>query len=327
MVSPGQRGGRPAMSEQAARGPVVAVVGPTASGKSSLAEAVALRLGTSVVSVDAMQVYRGMDVGTAKTPPARRRVPLLMVDVCDVGESYSAERFQGEARRCVDGLLAKDGVAVLCGGTGLYLDAVIDDMDFPSGSDEDDRRRQLEEHAREVGAEALHAELAALDPESAAAIHPHNVRRVVRALELHEQGLSYARQREGLRSRAAHYDATLWGISRPRGALYARIDSRVDEMFEDGLVAEVEALRARGLEGSHTASQAIGYREVLDALDGRISFDEARERMKVRTRHYAKRQLSWLRRDGRVRWLDGQTMGEREMVDVVCADERGRGRP
>lgn len=301
-------------------GRVVAVVGPTASGKSALAEEVAVRLGSAVVSVDAMQVYRGMDVGTAKVPVEARRAPLLMVDVCDVSESYSAERFQHVARACVDDLLSTGRMPVLCGGTGLYLDAVIDEMDFPAGADGDARRQALERHAREVGPEALHAELAALDPESAVAIHPNNVRRVIRALELHDQGLSYARQREGLRSRKAHYDARIWGIELPRDVLYERIDRRVEAMFAGGLVDEVRSLEARGLSASHTASQAIGYREVADALGGRMTLAEAEAATKARTRHYAKRQLSWLRRDGRVRWLDGRALGTFGMADAIVGE-------
>lgn len=302
-------------------GPVVGVVGATASGKSALAEEVALRLRTSVVSVDAMQVYRGMDVGTAKVPPEERRVPLLMVDVADVAESYSVERFQGEARACVDALLAAGCVPVLCGGTGLYLNAVIDEMDFPRGHDGDARRAALEAHAAAVGPEALHAELAAVDPESAAQIHPNNVRRTIRALELHEQGLSYARQREALHERPARYDARLWAIDLPRDELYLRIDRRVDEMFARGLVGEVLRLADRGLGESHTACQAIGYKEVLAALGGEITLDEARELVKVRTRRYAKRQLSWFRHDGRVRWLDGSLPLE-ALAETVAGEVR-----
>lgn len=286
-------------------GPVVGICGATASGKSALAEEVASLLSTSVVSVDAMQVYRGMDVGTAKEPIERRRVPLMMVDVADPRESYSVELFQKEARACVDGLLGKGRVPVLCGGTGLYLNAVIDEMDFPQGHDGDDRRRAYEARAEADGAAALHADLAFRDAESAALIHPNNVRRVIRALELCDQGLSYARQKEALHTRPAHYLAYLWAIDLPREELYRRIDERVDAMFALGLVDEVRGLAERGLAATHTARQAIGYKEVLDALEGAISLDEAREAVKARTRRYAKRQLSWFRHDGRVSWLDG----------------------
>lgn len=283
---------------------VVCVVGPTASGKSAVAELVALALSSSVVSVDAMQVYRGMDVGTAKTPAAERRAPLLMVDVADPLESYSVQLFQQQARACVDGLLGDGRVPVLAGGTGLYLNAVIDEMEFPSGERDDGRRRAYEQLARERGAAELHRLLEERDPASAALIHPNNVRRVVRALEMHDEGVSYARHHEGLHARRAHYDARIWGLTMARERLYARIDARVDEMMGAGLVDEVRGLAARGLSAEHTAGQAIGYKEILAALAGSCTMEEAVEQVKARSRRYAKRQLSWFRHDGRVRWID-----------------------
>ena len=287
-----------------APGPVVCVVGPTASGKSAVAELVAERLGGPVVSVDAMQVYRGMDVGTAKTPAADRRAPLLMVDVVDPLEDYSVRLFQRDARACVDDALRRGVTPVLAGGTGLYLDAVIDEMEFPSGERGTASRERYEALAAERGAERLHALLAERDPESAALIHPNNVRRVVRALEMLDDGVSYARHHEGLRRRAPHYDARIWGLTMSRERLYARIDERVDRMVSQGLVEEVAGLARRGLTLGMTAGQAIGYKEVLAALAGETTLDEAVELVKLRSRRYAKRQLSWLRRDGRVRWVD-----------------------
>ena len=287
-----------------APGPVVCVVGPTASGKSALAEEVAARLESSVVSVDAMQVYRGMDVGTAKTPPAERRVPLLIVDVVDPTEDYSVRLFQRDARSVVDGLLAAGRVPVLCGGTGLYLNAVIDDMEFPAGEKGCASRERYERLAAKRGAPALHALLAERDPESAALIHPNNVRRVVRALEMLDEGVSYARHHEGLHERAARYDARLWGLTMSRERLYRRIDERVDAMVDQGLLEEVRELASRGLTAELSAGQAIGYKELLAALAGETSLEEAVELVKRRTRRYAKRQLSWFRHDGRVRWID-----------------------
>ena len=302
--------------------PVVCVVGPTASGKSALAELVATRLGSSVVSVDAMQVYRGMDVGTAKTPVAERRCPLLMVDVVDPDEDYSVQRFQTDARACVDALLAEGLTPVLCGGTGLYLNAVIDEMTFPVGEKDGGIRERYERIAAERGADALHELLAERDPESAALIHPNNVRRVVRALEMSDEGVSYARHHEGLHERATHYPARIWGLSWPREDLYARIDARVDQMVEAGLVEEVRALVGRGLTTDVTAGQAIGYKEILEALSGRVELGEAVELVKRRTRRYAKRQLSWFRHDGRVRWLE---MGELGLEEACERIERGEG--
>lgn len=301
-------------------GPVVCIVGPTASGKSALAEEVALRLDTSVISVDAMQVYRGMDVGTAKTPVAEWRVPLLMVDVADPDEDYSVRLFQRDARACADRLLAEGRVPVLCGGTGLYLNAVIDEMDFPAGERGGASRERYERIAEELGGDALHALLAERDPASAAIIHPNNVRRVVRALEMLDEGVSYARQHEGLHARAVHYDARLWGLTMSRERLYARIDARVDAMMEVGLLDEVRGLCARGLSLETSSGQAIGYKELLSALAGETSVEEAVELVKRRSRRYAKRQLSWFRHDPRVRWIDlDQTSGE-DAVRLVLDD-------
>ena len=315
------------MSEPAASGRVVCIVGPTASGKSALSELVAEGLGSSVVSVDAMQVYRGMDVGTAKTPPAERHVPLLMVDVANVDEDYSVQRFQNDARSCVDELLRRDHIPVLCGGTGLYLDAVIDEMDFPSGEMGDDRRMVYERIAAEQGPEVLHDLLAKRDPRSAALIHPTNVRRCVRALEMLDDGVSYAQNHEGLKRHVPHYAARIWAISMPRELLYERIDRRVDRMFEDGLVEEVRRLRERGLDRAHTAGQAIGYKEVLAALAGECTLDEARDEVKRRTRHYAKRQLSWLKRDGRARWIDVGDMGTGQACELIISDALEQAEP
>ena len=309
-----------------APGPVVCVVGPTASGKSAVAELVAERLGGPVVSVDAMQVYRGMDVGTAKTPAAERRAPLRMVDVADPLEDYSVRLFQRDARACVDEALGRGVTPVLAGGTGLYLDAVIDEMDFPSGERGAALRGRYEALADRLGPEGLHALLAERDPASAALIHPNNVRRVVRALEMLDEGTSYAAHHEGLRRRAPHSDARIWGLTMSRERLYARIDARVDRMVSQGLVEEVERLAARGLTPSSTAGQAIGYKEVLAALAGETTLEEAIELVKLRSRRYAKRQLSWLRRDGRARWVNLDEVTPEGAADAIVSELWGEAR-
>lgn len=295
-------------------------MGPTASGKSSLADAVASELGSAVISVDAMQVYRGMDVGTAKTPASERSVPLLMVDVADVDEDYSVVRYQHEARSCADRLLSQGRTPVFCGGTGLYLDAVIDEMDFPAGKAGDGRREAYERYVAEHGPEGLYELLRRRDPASARLLHPHNVRRVERALEMLDDGTSYVEQNARLKARPAHYAARIWGLTMDRSRLYERINRRVDAMFEHGLVDEVRELCERGLADSLTSRQAIGYKEVIEALEGRITMDEARERIKTRSRRYAKRQLSWLRRDGRVRWIDLDRTSQDDARGLILAD-------
>lgn len=299
--------------------PVVAITGPTASGKSALADALALELGTDVISADAMQVYRGMDIGTAKTPVAERPVPLLMVDVADPCESYSAALYQRDARAVIDQHLEAGRVAVLCGGTGLYLRAALDEMDFPSGEVDDERRRRYQDLAEQLGAEGIHAYLAERDPLSAEVIHPHNVRRVVRALEMLDEGISYAQQKDGFSKPREHYRHLQFALTMDRERLYRRIDDRVDTMIESGLVAEVQALLEQGAGSAITSRQAIGYKEIIDALEGRISLEEAVDLIKLRSRRYAKRQLSWCRRDSRTIWIDMDAMDAASALQVILS--------
>jgi len=303
--------------------PLACIVGPTASGKSDVAEKVACVLGSPVVSVDAMQVYRGMDVGTAKVPAEERMAPLLMVDVADVGDDYSVSLFQRDARACVDALLARGVTPVLCGGTGLYLNAVVDEMEFPAGETAGERRQRWERVLSASGERGLWSVLARRDPASAELIHPNNARRVVRALEMLDEGTSYAAHHEGLHVRRPHYDYRIWGLTMDRERLYRRIDERVDHMFDAGLVEEVQGLCEMGLEGALTSRQAIGYKEVLDALAGRCTMDEASELVKARTRRYAKRQLSFFRHDERVTWINLDERTHDEAARQIIAELEG----
>ncbi|MBQ9058496.1 MAG: tRNA (adenosine(37)-N6)-dimethylallyltransferase MiaA [Atopobiaceae bacterium] len=301
------------------RGPVICVCGPTASGKSSLADKLAQRLSSSVISVDAMQVYRGMDIGTAKLTPEQRRAPLLMVDVVDPDQEFSVADFQRLARREIDCLLDKSQVPVLCGGTGLYLDAVIDDMDFPRGGRLTDSRQNYERMAQSDGSHALYELLQQRDPESAELIHINNTRRIIRALELCDEGKSYAqRTKEGLKAHSPYYSYYMWAVVLPKEQLYERINTRVDEMFDEGLVQEVEQLERRyAFSSTPTASQAIGYKELVRYMEGNYSLQEAKEAIKQASRRYAKRQLSWIRRDGRARTLDLSRMSESEALESI----------
>ena len=268
-----------------------------------------------------MQVYRGMDIGAAKTPVSERRRPLLMVDVADIGDAYSAQLFQEEARSCIDSLCSEGKLPILCGGTGLYLDATIDDMVFPKGDTSSETRKRYEKMAEDEGSEAVYALLESRDPASAELIHPNNVRRVIRALELLDEGKSYAVQHAGLHERAPWYDASIWGIAMDRERLYRRISVRVDQMLQDGLVDEVEGLVAAGFRDTLTAMQAIGYKEIVDCLEGSCTLPEATEEIKKRTRRYAKRQLSWFKRDGRVKWLDLDQMDTNGAADMIMEKE------
>lgn len=285
--------------------PVVCVVGPTASGKTAVAQEIALALGGEVVSADSMQVYRGMDIGTGKIPPSERRVPHHGLDLVDPGEPYSAALFQPYARGCFAAIEGRGGWPVLAGGTGLYVRAAIDDYDFPAGEQVGNPvRDECMAFAEAHGAQALWERLRAADPESAAVVHPHNVRRVARALELLAEGGSYAEQKRNLATLPQAVPAVQVGLAVDPGQLRARIDARVDAMVEAGLVDEVKGLLNGGFRAGVTAPQAIGYKEIVDALEGRCTLAEAVEAVKAATRRYAKRQRSWFRRDARIRWVD-----------------------
>jgi tRNA dimethylallyltransferase len=284
---------------------VIVIVGPTGVGKSALAEELAVSLCGEIVSADSMQVYRGMDVGTAKTPSSERRVPHHCLDLVDPGTAYSAALFQSDARRAIDSCHTRGVMPVVCGGTGLYVRAAIDDFSFAPGEREHNQAREIyEDAARVMGGPHLHTLLAERDPESAAMIHPNNVRRVVRALELSDQGVRYADLSRNFGLRVSVYDALWIGLSMDRSHLYGRIDDRVERMVERGLVAEVEHLLSCGLRTALTAQQAIGYKEIVRHIDGQETLDEAVEAIKRHTRRYAKRQLTWFRADPRVTWLD-----------------------
>ena len=275
---------------------ILAIVGPTASGKSALAEALALRLGGEIVSCDSMQVYRGMDIGTAKPSAAEQaRVRYHLIDEVEPTQEFSMVEYLVAAERAVQDILSRGRLPIFCGGTGLYLDAFLRGMPESPGGDPA-LLAELTALAEKEGAEALHAALGEVDPESAAATHPSNVRRVVRALEIYRTtGVTKAEWDRRSRELPMRYDATvLYLCYEDRELLYRRIDSRVDEMLQAGLLAETEALCARGVfEASGTAAAAIGYKELLPYLRGECELGAATEQLKMATRRYAKRQITW----------------------------------
>ncbi|MCD0484677.1 tRNA (adenosine(37)-N6)-dimethylallyltransferase MiaA [Streptacidiphilus sp. ASG 303] len=269
-----------------------------------MAVALARELGGEVVNTDSMQLYRGMDIGTAKlTPEERRGVPHHLLDVWDVTEAASVAEYQRLARAVVDRLLAAGRTPVLVGGSGLYVRAAVDVMEFP-GTDPRVRER-LEAELEQHGSGTLHARLAALDPAAAEAILPSNGRRVVRALEVVEiTGRPFTASLPG---HTSAYDTVQLGVAVPRPELDARIALRVDRMWEAGLLDEVRTLEAAGLREGRTASRALGYQQVLAHFAGECGEDEAREETVRATRRFARRQESWFRRDPRIHWLPGGT--------------------
>jgi tRNA dimethylallyltransferase len=279
---------------------VVAVVGPTAAGKSALSIALAHALDGEVVNCDSMQLYRGMDIGTAKLTVAEREgVPHHLLDVWDVTEPASVAAYQALARAAVDDIVARGRTPLLVGGSGLYVRAVLEEFAFP-GTDPDVRSR-LEAELAADGPAVLHARLAAADPAAAAAILPGNGRRIVRALEVIE--LTGEPFTAALPEPRPHYPSVQIGVDQDTAVLDERVERRVDLMFEAGLVDEVRGLT--GLRDSRTASRALGYQQVLTALDGDCTLDEARAETVRATRRFVRRQRKWFRRDPRITWLDG----------------------
>jgi len=278
---------------------VIAVVGPTAAGKSALGIALAHALGGEVVNADSMQLYRGMDIGTAKLTPAEREgVPHHVLDIWDVTEPASVAAYQRVARAAVDDVRARGRMPILVGGSGLYVRAVLEEFEFP-GTDAE-LRASLEASLAAEGPAPLYERLRAADPAAAAKILPTNGRRIVRALEVIE--LTGAPFTASLPDPKPYYDAVQIGVD--RADLASRVSDRVDVMFAAGLVAETAALASRGLREGRTASRALGYQQVLAHLAGDLSLEEARDETVRATRRFVRRQRTWFRRDPRIAWLD-----------------------
>ncbi|WP_327288378.1 tRNA (adenosine(37)-N6)-dimethylallyltransferase MiaA [Streptomyces sp. NBC_01198] len=295
---------------------VIAVVGPTAAGKSDLGVALARILGGEVINADSMQLYRGMDIGTAKLPPDERQgVPHHLLDIWDVTQAANVADYQRLARAEIDRLHAAGRVPVLVGGSGLYVRAALDPLEFP-GTDAAVRAR-LEAELDLRGPGALHARLAAVDPAAGRAILPSNGRRIVRALEVVEiTGRPFTANLPQVDAQQSLYDTVQIGLDIPRPLLDERIALRVDRMWAAGLVAEVRALDAVGLREGLTASRALGYQQVLAALSGECTEEQARADTVRATKRFARRQDSWFRRDGRVHWLTAQ---DAELTDRALA--------
>lgn len=288
--------------------PVICVVGPTASGKTDVAQLLAQNLSGEVVSADSMQIYRGMDIGTGKLPEEKRLVPHFGFDLVNPGEPYSAAVYQQYARECFSDIDKRGKQALLVGGTGLYVRAAIDAYDFPKGEQVDNPvREKWTSYYKDNGADELWERLRERDPKSASVIHPNNVRRVIRAFELLEEGTTYAIQKKNLESIPQAVPAKFIGLAVDPEILNKRIERRVDNMIECGLVCEVERLLDEGFRKGITAPQAIGYKEIVSALDGDISLDAAIEQIKTATRRYAKRQRTWFRKDSRIAWIDADS--------------------
>ncbi len=279
--------------------PLIVIAGPTAVGKSELAAELARRIDGEVISADSMQVYKYMDIGSAKvTLEEMLGVPHYLIDVCEPTEEMDVARYAGMANAAIRDIASRGHVPVLCGGTGFYIQAVTRGVDFTETEPDTAFREEMAACAAEHGAESLHEKLKAVDPAAAAEIHPNNIKRVIRALEyFRETGERISDHNEAERLKESPYNLVFVFLDDERAALYERIDRRVDFMMEEGLADEVAYLRAMGLDRTYVSMQGIGYKEMLAYMDGEYSLNEAVRIIKRESRHYAKRQETWFKRD------------------------------
>ncbi|MBR1472492.1 MAG: tRNA (adenosine(37)-N6)-dimethylallyltransferase MiaA [Lachnospiraceae bacterium] len=286
--------------------PLIIIAGPTATGKSAAAVALAQKLNGEVISADSMQVYRGMDIGSAKiTPEEMRGVPHHLIDVLEPEDAVNITIFQRMAKEAMRSIYERGHIPILCGGTGFYIQSVLYDIVFTEEDTDYAYRQSLEKLVSEQGTGVLYDMLRRVDPASCESIHENNVKRVIRALDFyHETGRPISEHNAAQRSRQAAYDFLYFVLTDEREKLYARIDARVEQMVADGLVAEVAALRDRGIPRSAVSMQGLGYKEIYDHLDGTCTLEEAIYTIKRDTRHFAKRQLTWFKREAGVIWLN-----------------------
>lgn len=301
--------------------PLIILTGPTAVGKTASSIGLAKAVGGEIISADSMQVYRHMDIGSAKiTADEMQGIPHYLVDVLEPEEAFNVVRFQGMAKAAMQKIYAGGHIPIVVGGTGFYIQALLYDIDFTENDSDFSYREELEQTAGDKGAEYLHSLLKQVDPEAAEQIHPHNIKRVIRALEFNRKtGQKISAHNEQERRKQSPYDFAYFVLTDDRKALYERIDRRVDKMMEQGLLEEVRALKDRGIARDSVSMQGLGYKELLAYLDGEISLDEAIRIIKRDTRHFAKRQLTWFRRERDVIWIDRQKTGqeEKKIVDYM----------
>lgn len=289
---------------------ILVVTGPTATGKTALSVELAKKLGGEIVSADSMQIYRGMDIGTAKVTKAEmQNIPHHMIDIADPSEDYSVSRYVEEADAAVRGILSRGRLPIVAGGTNLYIDSLIAGLDFAEKAEDAALRESLNKQYDDMGGEAMLEHLRGFDPERAAKLHPADKRRIVRAVEIYIlTGETITRHDEETKKRPKRYDAVKIALTfADRAVLYDRINARVDKMVSDGLFDEVKGLLDSGLSPACTSMQAIGYKEPAAYFRGEMSKDAAIELIKLSSRRYAKRQLTWLRRDTTVLWHERQS--------------------
>lgn len=286
--------------------PLIILTGPTAVGKTELSIRLAKEIGGEIISADSMQVYRAMDIGSAKILPEQMQgVRHHLIDVLEPEEDFNVVIFQKLCKKAMEEIYERGRIPILTGGTGFYIQSVLYDIDFTENEENPEYRKELEAFAQSHGAEALHEKLSEVDPASANAIHAHNIKRVIRALEFYRQtGTRISEHNEAEREKEAAYRSCYFVLNDAREKLYRQIDRRVEIMLERGLVDEVKFLKERGLKQGQVSMQGLGYKEILAYLDGQYSLEEAVYILKRDTRHFAKRQLTWFRREKDVIWIE-----------------------
>ena len=308
--------------------PLIILTGPTAVGKTKASISLAQRLNGEIISADSMQVYKHMDIGSAKIRTEEMNgITHHLVDVLEPDEEFHVVRFQQMAKQALDEIYAKGKIPIVVGGTGFYIQALLYDIDFTENNEDTPYRNELAEIAETKGAEYLHQMLREVDPESADTIHANNIKRVIRALEFFNQtGQKISSHNETERAKSSPYDFCYFVLNDDRENLYHRINTRIDEMLEEGLVEEVTRLKARGYTKDMVSMQGLGYKEILDYLDGTCSLEEAVYVLKRDTRHFAKRQLTWFRREKDVIWIDKKVLNydEETILETMldCIRER-----
>ena len=309
--------------------PLIILAGPTAVGKTAASIRLAKAIGAEIISADSMQVYRHMDIGSAKIRQEEMEgVPHYLIDVLEPEEEFNVVRFQQMAKAAAEEIYAKGKIPLVAGGTGFYIQALLYDIDFTENDGDTSYRRSLEKTAEEKGGEYLHAILREADPKAAEQIHPHNIKRMIRALEYHHQtGGKISEHNEAEREKSSPYDFAYFVLTDERSRLYERIDRRVDMMMEEGLLEEVLYLKERGVKRESTAMQGLGYKELYAYLDGECTLEEAVRIIKRDTRHFAKRQLTWFKRERDVIWADKSVIGQSDdaVVDFMRKELKNRG--
>lgn len=306
---------------------LIVLTGPTAVGKTALSIALAKAIGGEIISADSMQVYKYMDIGSAKIRPEEMDgVRHYLVDILDPHEDFNVFMFQKYAKEAIKQIYANGHIPILVGGTGFYIQSVLYDIDFTESTMDEKYRNGLEAIAMQDGPEALFTKLKEVDPESATTIHPNNVKRVIRALEYyHQTGEKISSHNEEERNKTSPYDFTYFVLNDDRNVLYHNIDLRVDKMIANGLVDEVAGLKAMGLKKTDVSMQGLGYKEILSYLDDEIDLDRAIYLIKRDTRHFAKRQLTWFRREKDVIMVDKQDFShdDKKILDYMIAEING----